>query len=326
MTTQIVRRQAPGLVVGSTASVEEKARRAAQSIEDAIPQNTRRGYASDWKQFVRWCAAQTPPLESMPATAATVALFLRDVADAGRRTATVEHMLAAIRNMHRRANQDSWFKAPVILEMIKTIQREQGSMPHRKIAIGVHPLRKMIDACGNDLRGVRDRALLLVGWAGAFRRSELASMRVEHLKFGDEGLTIVLPRSKGDQSGHGITKHIERASKPEWCAIASLRAWLDMAGINSGHVFRDVRWNRIGKPISGQLVGITVKRCAARVGMQVEDLSGHSLRAGFATAAAKFGKPVQMIQEHLGHRDPATTMVYIREGQAFVNGVTSGML
>ena len=169
------------------------------------------------------------------------------------------------------------------------------------------------------LLGVRDRALLLVGFAGAFRRSELVSLNVRDLKFTNDGLTVTLRRSKTDQEGSGRKVGIPYGSSPETCPVRSLRAWLEASGIESGPVFRPINRHGQIRPsrLSDRAVALIVKRAAEAAGKDPAEFAGHSLRSGLATAAAIGGASERAIMKQTGHRSTAMVRRYIRDGSLF---------
>ncbi len=175
---------------------------------------------------------------------------------------------------------------------MKGIRRKLGVAARQVAPVGVGELRVMLDALPDDLRGVRDRAMLLLGFAGAFRRSELVAIDIEDLAFTDDGLEVTLRRSKTDQEGEGRKVGIPFGSTPVTCPVRAVKAWTAVAAIESGALFRTI--SRSGRLESGrasdQAVARLVKRVAQRVGIDPSTVAGHSLRAGLATSAAKAGK------------------------------------
>jgi integrase len=184
----------------------------------------------------------------------------------------------------------------------------------------------MISALPPDLAGTRDRALLLVGFGAALRRSELSALRVEHLAWHARGVVVLVARSKTDQLGAGVEVPIHAAPGP-LCPVDALRAWLDAAGITSGSVFRSVsRWGRVGEALDGRHVAEVVKRAARRVGLDPRELGGHSLRAGFATTAASVGANMAEIARITRHEGDQMLRRYIRFGTLFDRDPLRGSL
>jgi integrase len=168
------------------------------------------------------------------------------------------------------------------------------------------------------LIGIRDRALLLIGLAGSFRRSELVALNVDDVQVIGDGLVVTLRRSKTDQEGEGRKVGIPYGSNPETCPVRALRAWQEASGIEAGALFRSVsRHGKIGGRLSGFAVAIIVKRYAGAVGLEAAGYSGHSLRAGLATAAAIRGASERSIMAQTGHKSAAMVRRYIRDGSLF---------
>jgi len=189
-------------------------------------------------------------------------------------------------------------------------------------------LRRALSRLPTGLLGRRDAALLLVGWAGAFRRSELVGLAVSDLVFGPQGLVVTLRRSKTDQEGAGRVVAIPHSVDPAACPVRVLRSWLDAASIISGPVFRAVsRHGAIrAAGLTGRAVASVVKRTAAAAGLDAAKYSGHSLRAGFATAAAVAGKTERSIMRQTGHVSVAMLHRYIRDAELWVSNPAAGLL
>ena len=185
----------------------------------------------------------------------------------------------------------------------------------------------MVKGLGIDPAGCRDRALLLLGFAGALRRSELVGLDVADVTEGTDGLTVRLRRSKTDQEGAGRTVGIPYGSNPATCPVRAWRAWLEVSGVAEGAAFRPVdRHGHIGGTrLSAQAVALVLKRHAARAGLDPGEVAGHSLRAGLATSAAAAGVPERVIAEQTGHRGTAMLRRYIREGSLFRENAASAV-
>jgi integrase len=185
----------------------------------------------------------------------------------------------------------------------------------------------MLEGLGTDPAGCRDRALLLLDFAGALRRSELVGLDVAHITEGTDGLTVRLRRSKTDQEGAGRTIGVPFGSNPVTCPVRAWLAWLEISGITEGPAFCPVdRHDHIGTTrLSGQAVALVLKRHAARVGLDPAEFAGHSLRAGLATSAAAAGVPERVIADQTGHRGTAMLRRYIREGSLFRENAASAV-
>lgn len=273
--------------------------------------NTRRAYAGAWAEFEQFCRERGYP--ALPTPPQAVIDYVTALAEAGQKAATIQVKLAAIGFMHESAELANPVKSPQVRVTMSGIRRTIGTAARRKAPVTLDDLRAMVRATGDDLRGLRDRALLLVGWAGAFRRSELAGLDVEDIHVNGV-LKVHLKRSKTDQEGAGSVKVIP-ATGGDLCPIAALRAWLDAASIRSGAVFRSIdRWGHVrGARLTDRDIARIVKRIAEAAGLDPRQFSGHSLRAGFITQAASAGVPEWKIQEVSGHKSAQVLRRYIRD-------------
>jgi integrase len=292
-------------------ALREAARKADDFARAAKAENTKRAYRSDWRDFSAWCAAHG--LAPMPARPSTLRLYLADLAGRAK-VATVRRRLASVSKAHQVAGHPSPATAPEVRETMAGIRRALGVAPTAKAAATVDLLRRMVADLGEDRASLRDRALLLLGFAGAFRRSELVALNVEDLARVREGLLVTLRRSKTDQEGKGTEKAIPYGSRPETCPVRALDAWREAAGIAEGPLFRAVsRHGRVSaERLSDRTVARTVKAAAAAAGLDARTFAGHSLRAGLATSAAEAGVSLHDIKRQTGHRSDAVASRYIR--------------
>jgi len=285
-------------------------------IDAATAPNTRRAYRSDWDDFARWCAAHGLP--SLPATPETVALYLAALAQMAK-VSTVGRRLTAIAKAHRAAGYETPTKSEAVHLTMRGIRRTHGTAPNQKAPAVLADLRAMLAVLPNNLIGMRDRALLLLGFAGAFRRSELVSLDVADLAFGERGMTVTLRRSKGDQEGEGAKKGIPFGRHALTCPVGAVRDYMDMSGISEGPLFRPInRHGTIGEARLGdKAVALVVKRAASAAGLDPTKYAGHSLRAGLATAAAAGGAQERDIMRQTGHHSVQMLRRYIRDGELF---------
>jgi integrase len=287
-------------------------------------ENTTRVYRTGWAQFAAWCEEHR--VIALPAGAETVALYVADLAKVAK-PATIDLRLAAISAAHRAAGHDTPTKEEAVRLVRRGVRRTLGTAQRQVRPVTVPDLRAMLDGLGTDPAGCRDRALLLLGFAGALRRSELVGLDVADLTEGTDGLTIRLRRSKTDQEGVGRTVGIPYGSNLATCPVRSWRAWLELSSITEGAAFRPVdRHSHIGGArLSAPAVALVLKRHAARAGFDPREVSGHSLRAGLATSAAAAGVPERVIAEQTGHRGTAMLRRYIREGSLFRENAASAV-
>ena len=276
-------------------------------------ENTLRGYRSDWREFCAWC--ESHGLCPLPAPPEAVASYIAHCAG-HLKPGSIQRRLNAIAEAHKAAGLDSPTAAGMVKNTMKGIRRTRGAAPVQKAPTLTDDIRAMVDAADTGLIGARDRALTLLGFAGAFRRAELVSLDIEDGAFGKDGLTVTLRRSKIDQDGQGRKIGIPYGSNPETCPVRTIHAWVEQAGITTGPLFRSIsRHGRIG---AGRLSGIdiarVVKKLAQRAGLDAAKYAGHSLRAGHATSAAIAGASERSIMNQTGHRSVQMVRRYIRDG------------
>jgi integrase len=291
------------------------ARRAGEYAKAARAPSTKRAYAADMRAFVTWC--EGIGASSLPAQPEIVALYLAHLADEGSAVATIDRALVAISQAHKLAGFASPRSEILVREVHRGIRRTLGRAQRRAKPIMPKALREIVTALPSGLLGTRDRALLLVGFASALRRSELVALDVEDLVADDAGIVLRVRRSKTDQEGVGRDVGIVLGADEATCPVRWLRRWLELAHITSGAVFRGV--TRHGHVTTHRLDGGTVarvvKRSALAAGIDPTVLSGHSLRAGLATAAAKAGKPWHVIMAQTGHRSMSVFRRYVRDAE-----------
>jgi integrase len=279
-------------------------------------ENTLRGYRADWREFCAWC--ESHGVHPLPAAPETVASYIAECA--GRlKVGSIQRRLNAIAEAHKAVGAGSPTGAGIVRATLKGIRRTLGTAAAQKAPTLTDDIRAMVDATDAGLIGTRDRALILLGFAGAFRRSELVASDIEDCAFGKDGLTVTLRRSKTDQDGSGRKIGIPYGSNPETCPVRTLQAWIEQSGISGGPLFRSI--NRHGQVQAGRLSGIdvarVVKKLAERAGLDAAKYAGHSLRAGHATSAAIAGASERSIMNQTGHRSVQMVRRYIRDGSLF---------
>lgn len=286
---------------------------------------TREAYRQQWQTFAAWCAERG--VDALPAAPVTLAAYLADRAEvAGWKVASIGLALTAIGQAHKAAGHAPPSAHPHVAATWAGIRRSLGTAQRRAAPVVVDVLRELVEALPATPGGARDRALLVLGFAGAFRRSELVALDVADLAFSADGLVVTVRRSKTDQEGAGADVGIPYGGNPATCPVRAVRAWLDVAGIGEGRVFRAVdRHGNVGAPLEGAEVARIVKRAAKRAGLDASRFSGHSLRAGLATTAAKHGKADREIMRQ--GRWKSRTMVdrYVREASLFRDNAAAGI-
>lgn len=285
-------------------------------LSQAKSANTKRAYRAGWKHFAAWC--QSHRLMPMPATPETVMLYLSDMA-ATHKTSTLTLHVSAISQAHQLAGHESPTHTATVRTLLAGIRRTKGTAPETKTAALTEDIRSMVAATPDSPKGSRDRALLLVGFAGAFRRSELVGLSQEDIELVGEGLVVTLRKSKTDQESHGRKVAIPYGSNPDTCPVRALQAWLKVSGIASGPLFRALTTDGRVRPgrLCDRVVALVVKRYAAACGRDARQFAGHSLRAGLATSAAIAGVSERSIMNQTGHRSVNMVRRYIRDGSLF---------
>jgi site-specific recombinase XerD len=305
-----------GPVTGKGADIVPLPAQVREFIRASKAENTLRGYQSDWRAFCAWCEehGQCP----LPAIPETVAGYIAECAG-HLKTGSIQRRLNAISEAHKAAGLDSPTHTAIVRNTMKGIRRTLGTAPVQKTAALTDDIRAMVDATDAGIIGTRDRAVVLLGFAGAFRRSELVALDVEDCAFGKDGLTVTLRRSKTDQQGEGRKIGIPYGSNPETCPVRTMQAWMERAGVNAGPVFRSI--NRHGQVQAGRLSSIDVarivKKLVERAGLDAAKYAGHSLRAGHATSAAIAGASERSIMNQTGHKSVQMVRRYIRDGSLF---------
>ena len=290
----------------------------AQAYQDAADApSTLRAYASDLKTFETWCARHA--MTALPATPEVVGAFLA-AAGEGYAMQTLRRRVAAIARASGVAGHPLDTKHPAIRETLRGIGRTHGSRGRRSAALATAELKRLGRVCEPGLAGDRDRALLLIGFAGALRRSELVGLDVERLTWSDAGVKLLLEKSKTDKDGEGAEIMVAFGRHEETCPVLALRRWLDVAAIMSGPVFRKV--NKAGRVEARRLSQDAVRqillRRAAQAGVQgslAEPISPHGLRAGFVTTAYRNGVSDEEIMGHTRHRSLTTMRSYVRRAK-----------
>lgn len=312
-------------------SLTQAAQTAAQLGKAAKSANTRKAYDSDWRAFRAWCAENH--LTALPATPATVGLYIAAIgAGVGARSpSTIERALAGIAHKHRMQGLPFDRRHPAIADVLAGLKRTRRRPVQQKAALTPDLMRKLLEACGEDLTGLRDRAILLLGYNGALRRSELVGVDVEHMKESRDGLLLMLPWSKSDQEGEGTVLGIPRASHADLCPVQAIKEWRHYAEIDDGPLFRRInRWGTVEfDRLSDRSIALIIKMRAKAAGFTVKDvaaLAGHSLRAGFVTTAYEKDVQEAATQRHARHKNVSTTRRYNRVVSAFKGNPAKGLL
>jgi integrase len=256
----------------------------------------------------------------------TVARYVADRAQR-HKPATLMRRIVGIGRAHARRGLPDPTKSELVRAVLQGVRRERGGPQRRAQPLLPCDLRRMLGQLALDRRGLRDRALVLLGFAAALRRSELVSLDVDDLTFMPEGMTVRVRRSKTDQVGAGRSVAVP-LGQGEFCAVAAVQAWLSGAQLTSGPIFRSV--SRAGsvsrERLSDQSVSLIVKALVAAIGLPPAAYSGHSLRAGLVTSAALMGVPAARIQQQTGHQSVAMMSRYVRDARPFEENAAGAVL
>jgi integrase len=289
-------------------------------VSHSISESTKRAYRADLQHF-------EATGRTIPASSAEVATYLAEMAGHFA-VATIGRRLASLAKAHRSSGHGNPCEAELVRSTMRGIRRSFGTKQRQAAAILRDDLFAMLDRLGDQrLKDIRDRALLLIGFATAMRRSELASLDIEDIEFTAKGMMVTLRRSKTDQEGQGRRIAVP-FGRTRHCPVTALKAWLTILDRSSGPIF--VRINKheqiLDRRISGEAVSRVVKTRIAEAGYDPKSFSGHSLRAGFATSAAEAGASTFKIRQTTGHRTETSLSRYIRDADLFADAAISRLL
>lgn len=311
-------------------TLEKNAKLSAKSkrrLTKSKADNTLKAYLADWNDFHYWCRMQNCP--SLPAAPETVVNYINDLADHATAN-TAARRLSAISENHRAAGfiSDNPVLSPLVKSSIAAIKREKGILQNPKQPLLLEDLALLEPHFAPfGLTGIRDKALLFLGFSGAFRRSELVALQYDDLTFSKEGVMIRIKRSKGDQEGIGEQIAIPYRDNTELCAVTALERWLHHAPITSGAIFRPIsKTKKVGlTQLSDKSVALIVKKYTALAGLDPKQFAGHSLRRGFATSAAQHDASERQIMKQTRHKSEKMVRRYIQEGNLFKENALNKM-
>ncbi len=288
-------------------------------ITHSISGATKRAYAADLRHYEAWGG-------TIPCSPEQIAAYLAALAET-HKAATIGRRLASLSKAHRARGADDPCKAEIVKATMRGVRRLIGTAQTEAKPLLKEDLFSMLERMGTSTKDRRDKALLLVGFAGAFRRSELVGLDLADIENVRQGVVITLRRSKTDQTGAGRKIGIP-FGRTRWCPVKHLAAWLDHAGIEDGLIFRSIdRHGHIaGQRLSGEAVSIIVKERAEAAGFDPRAYSGHSLRAGLATSAVIAGVSTLSIRRTTGHASDAMLARYVRVGDIFTDNAAGAVL
>ena len=303
-----------GQVPGTTDELASATASASAYAAAEKSDNTRRAYRSAAAQFVAYCSRVGR--QPLPASAGTVADYLAHCADSGLKVSTIRLHAAAISHAHKLAGEASPLQVEAVKAVMRGVRRTLGVAPKQKAPATADLVAKMVRKLPDTLAGKRDRALILLGFAAALRRSELVSLRVEDIERTSKGVFVRLAKSKTDQEGHGSAIAVPNGSKLK--PIEALDAWLAAAAIAEGSIFRRVlRGGHVGKVLTGHAVAKIVKLSARSAKLDAASFGAHSLRSGFVTSALDAGEDLLKVMDVTRHRRTDTLKIYDKRAKGF---------
>ncbi len=293
------------------------------NLKNSKARNTIRAYKSDFSDFSLFCVQNG--FKSLPSDPKIVSLYLTNLSTKNVKMSTLKRRLVSIGVIHKLQGYYLDTKHPSIIENIMGIKRRKGSIQVGKKPILINNLKNIINAIDqetkDEIKILRDRSIILIGFAGAFRRKEIVSLDFEDLDFVTEGLKIHLKRSKTDQFGEGSMKGLPFFNNELYCPVISIQKWINLSKINSGPLFRrfDKGSKLSEKRLTDQTVALLIKKYLKLAGIDNKNYSGHSLRSGFATTAAESGVEERSIMAMTGHKSTEMVRRYIKEANLFKN-------
>ena len=280
-----------------------------KNLKNSKAHNTLRAYQADFKDFTKFCLKNS--FNSMPSDPKIIALYLTHLSSFSK-FSTLKRRLASIKVIHRLKGHYIDTKHPIIAENLMGIKRKMGVKQTSKKPILINDLKLIINVINkdkNEYKKLQNKALILIGFAGGFRRSELVSIEYEDIEFVNEGVKILVQRSKTDQTGLGMMKAIPYFQNKIYCPVTSLRDWISYSKISDGKIFK----------ISDKTVALTIQKYALLAGLDKTKYAGHSLRSGFATSTAETGADERSIMAMTGHKTTQMVRRYIQEANLFKN-------
>ena len=280
-----------------------------KNLKNSKAQNTLRAYQADFKDFSSFCVKNG--FNSLPTEPKIIALYLTHLSSFSK-FSTLKRRIASIKVVHRLKGHYIDTKHPIITENIMGIKRKLGVKQTSKKPILINDLKQIINVIDeekNELKKYQNKALILIGFAGGFRRSELVSIEYEDIDFVPEGVKITVIKSKTDQTGIGLTKAIPYFENKIYCPVISLKKWIEYSNIRNGKIFK----------VSDKTVALTIKKYASIAGLDNSKYAGHSLRSGFATSTAEIGADERSIMAMTGHKTTQMVRRYIQEANLFKN-------
>jgi len=293
------------------------------NLRNSKANNTIRAYKSDFKDFGAFCIKNR--FKSIPADPKIVSIYLTHLSMKEAKMSTLKRRLVAIGVIHRLKGHYLDTKHPIIVENLMGISRKKGNYQSGKKPILINHLKAIINVIdeekNQEIKKIRDKTIILIGFGGGFRRAELVSINAEDIEFVPEGVKIFIRKSKTDQLGSGMMKGLPYFLNKTYCPVLHLKKWFQISNIKAGSVFRKFNkgYNLSDKRLSDQTVALLVKKYLTLAGIENKNYSGHSLRSGFATVSAESGADERSIMAMTGHKTTQMVRRYIKEANLFKN-------
>ena len=293
------------------------------NLKSSKANNTLRAYKSDFNDFELFCVKNG--FKSLPTEPKIISLYITYLSTRDAKMSTLKRRIVSIGVIHKMKGHYLDTKHPAIIENIMGIKRRKGSIQKGKKPLLINNLKEIINAIDenikDEIKRLRDRSIILIGFSGGFRRNELVSLDYNDLDFVQEGLKITLRKSKTDQFGEGSIKGLPYFDNTQYCPVISISKWLEISKINSGPLFRRFKKGlRLSENrLTDQTVALLIKEYLKLAGIDNKNYSGHSLRSGFATAAAESGAEERNIMAMTGHKSTEMVRRYIKEANLFKN-------
>jgi len=304
-------------------NIEELKKETLVNLDHSKAANTIRAYQSDFNDFCIFCSKNS--FRSMPTDPKIVSLYLTHLSTKEAKMSTLKRRIVSIGVIHKLKGHYLDTKHPSIIENIMGIRRRKGSIQKGKKPLLINTLKELInviDHQGKDeVKKLRDRSIILIGFSGGFRRNEIVSLDYDDLDFVQEGLKINIKRSKTDQFGEGFVKGLPYFDNSQYCPVVSVKKWIEISKINSGALFRRfIKGSKLSKNrLTDQTVALLIKEYLSMLGIDSKNYSGHSLRSGFATSAAESGVEERNIMAMTGHKSTEMVRRYIKDANLFKN-------
>ena len=298
-----------------------------KNLQSAKAYNTVRAYKSDFEDFTLFCVKNA--FKNLPSEPRVVSLYLTYLSSKDVKISTIKRRLVSISVIHKMKGHYLDTKHPIIMENLMGIKRRKGTIQIGKKPLLINNLKQVIDVINNqndpDLKKLRNKAILLIGFSGGFRRNEIVSLDIEDIEFVFEGVKIKIKKSKTDQYGEGTIKGIPHFENSFYCPVTNLKRWINTSKIKKGPIF--VKFSKGSKiteqRLTDQSIALIIKEYLLKAGIDSKNYSGHSLRSGFATSAAEAGAEERSIMKMTGHKSTEMVRRYIKEASLFKNNALS---